>query len=207
VIDLCENPPRSFSLSRSAERLEWKIVPWSELKPHIDVFEADGKVRTGLLVFNNPINLTDPYGLTFIGKAVTFVIKLAKGGKVVGVKVSNVTEAVKSAEEGAKFIKCPSKDAAKKAAQEFGEGKSPIHEVDKKTGTPHYHDAARQAHFLYSLAGALTLSSYAQGGSAFERYAAGGLDLINPLSLPQDVIDIADALSGSGGGGSCPCEQ
>jgi len=67
---------RAFSSSRSAdlsavalakeEPLELKRVPWSALKPHIDVFEADGKVRTGLLVGNNPVNETDPDGLGIV---------------------------------------------------------------------------------------------------------------------------------------------
>jgi len=54
-----------------------KIISWSELKPHIDVFEADGKARTGLLVANNPINYFDPDGLGKIG----FIIKTVKGIK------------------------------------------------------------------------------------------------------------------------------
>jgi len=70
VIKLDERPSMTgnFPPSRSALRLgeELKIVPWSELKPHIDVFEADGKVRTGLLVGNNPINWIDPFGLATI---------------------------------------------------------------------------------------------------------------------------------------------
>ena len=63
VIDLVENRIRGFPSSRSAEPLELKIVPWSALKPHIDVFEADGKERTGLFAANNPINYRDPLGL------------------------------------------------------------------------------------------------------------------------------------------------
>jgi len=62
VIDLVENRIRGLPSSRPSERLEWKIVPWSELKPHIDVFEADGKGRIGLFVANNPINKVDPTG-------------------------------------------------------------------------------------------------------------------------------------------------
>jgi len=64
VIDLQDLSTRTgFSSSRSVEPLELKRVSWSELKPHIDVFEADGKARTGLLVGNNPVNWVDPYGL------------------------------------------------------------------------------------------------------------------------------------------------
>ena len=76
VLELVENRAGSFSSSRSAdlsavvppygtkeEPLELKIVPWSELKPHIDVFEGTGKARTGLFTLNNPVNLVDPSGL------------------------------------------------------------------------------------------------------------------------------------------------
>jgi len=79
VLDLGENLIRNLPPSRSALRLEedhpsqgdlaleLKIVPWSELKPHSDVFEADGKVRTGLLVFNNPVNWIDLDGRALFG--------------------------------------------------------------------------------------------------------------------------------------------
>ena len=67
VIELGERPSTAgnFPPSRSALRLEeeLKIVSWSELKPHIDVFEADGKARIGLFVANNPVNWRDPFGL------------------------------------------------------------------------------------------------------------------------------------------------
>ena len=77
VLDVIEVQDRSaarrFSPSRfpsPARRLaggrlekEWEIIPWSTLKPHIDVFEADGKARTGLFVANNPIRWRDPFGL------------------------------------------------------------------------------------------------------------------------------------------------
>ena len=71
MIDLVENRIRGLPSSRSPSRLEgWKIVPWSELKPHIDVFEVDGKERIGLFVSNNPINYVDPFG--FLTELLTF---------------------------------------------------------------------------------------------------------------------------------------
>jgi len=66
VIDLRENPTRSFSSSRLTDRLEWKVVSWSELARDADVYEADGKARIGLFVSNNPINFVDPFGLVQI---------------------------------------------------------------------------------------------------------------------------------------------
>jgi len=66
VIDLRENPTRSFSSSRLTDRLEWKVVPWSELARDADVFEASGKMRIGLFVANNPVNWSDPDGLLTI---------------------------------------------------------------------------------------------------------------------------------------------
>jgi len=67
VLDVIETalrlPTRTLFPSRLRLEGELKIVSWSELKPHIDVFEADGKARTGLLVGNNPINEIDPLGL------------------------------------------------------------------------------------------------------------------------------------------------
>jgi len=81
VIDLVENRIRGFPSSRSAEPLELKIVPWSELKPHIDVFEADGKARTGLFVANNPINEIDPFGLQGLNLAPTNSATAFPGGQ------------------------------------------------------------------------------------------------------------------------------
>jgi len=80
VIDLVENRIRGFPSSRSAEPLELKIVSWSELKPHIDVFEADGKGRIGLFVANNPVNLTDPFGLTLEDVGIENFIERSQAG-------------------------------------------------------------------------------------------------------------------------------
>jgi hypothetical protein len=67
VFGFCETPDLSEILpsSRCSVRLEeeWRVVSWSELKPHSDVFEETGEVRTGLFCWNNPINNIDPDGL------------------------------------------------------------------------------------------------------------------------------------------------
>jgi hypothetical protein len=66
VIELEANRLGAISFSRHAGQLKgWKVVAWGALKPRIDVFEADGKVRTGLICRNNPVNMIDPSGLTW----------------------------------------------------------------------------------------------------------------------------------------------
>jgi len=69
VFDLFQDqlPKPSFP-SRSYLQLEeeLRVVSWSELQSHIDVFEETGEVRTGLFLANNPINWIDPLGLITI---------------------------------------------------------------------------------------------------------------------------------------------
>jgi len=88
------NLPPSRPPSRLEEEL--KIVSWSELKPHIDVFEADGKARTGLLVGNNPINWTDPLGfkVTFTSKKQSLIDKANEALKKAGTKCSKLQELI-----------------------------------------------------------------------------------------------------------------
>jgi hypothetical protein len=96
-----------------------------------------------------------------------------------------------------------SRKEAQEAAKAAGGGKKPIHEVDKKTGNGHYHLADRAGgHAIYEntkfFAGALTFGYYAKDANAepYLQTAADWLDLINPLSIGQDVFDVSDAISG-----------
>ena len=141
---------------------------------------------------NDPIDNLDPDGLSWVGKITPKIIKLIKGRRAA--KATSVEEAVRLYKEGEDFVMCPSRGVAKKAAQQAGGGHPPLHEIDKKTGAPHYHPVDRSGHFLYSLAGALTLSHYAEGHGGFFEGAAFVGDLVNPLSLPQDILDIKDAI-------------
>ena len=131
--------------------------------------------------------------------------------------MKSADQAVEAAKEGAEFVSCPSKDVARQAAEKAGGGKPPIHEIDETTGQAHYHTADwDNTHFLYSVGAAgaiassqdfqspsptrffskaLTLSSYAEQGSDYEKDASAVLDLINPLSILQDVIDIYDIVT------------
>lgn len=146
-------------------------------------------------VGNDPINLIDDSGLSAIGKTVVKIIKLVKQRRAV--RATSIDDALRLYKEGEEFIKCPAKDAAKEAARRANGGSPPIYEKDKKTGEKHYHPNDRSSHFLWGLAGALTFSYYAEGYGTFAELDAAGLDMINPLSLPQDILDIKDALYGS----------
>ena len=46
------------------------------------------------------------------------------------------------------------------------------------------------SHIFFDVAAGLTLSHYAEGSSPFVKGAAAVGDLVNPLTIPQDVIDI-----------------
>jgi RHS repeat-associated protein len=143
-------------------------------------------------VYNDPVNGLDPDGLSAIGKVFPKIIKLIKGRRAV--KATSVDDAIRLYKEGESFVMCPTKDAAKEAARKAGGGSPPIHEIDKKTGAPHYHPRDRSGHFLYGIAGALTFGHYAEGHGGFLEGAAFVGDLFNPLSLPQDILDIINGI-------------
>jgi hypothetical protein len=61
----------------------------------------------------------------------------------------------------------------------------------------HYHPNPRTGgHIFYSVAAALTISHYVQCTDCIEAKLATVGDFFNPLSLPQDIIDIKDTISG-----------
>lgn len=145
-------------------------------------------------VGNNPVIFIDPYGESFIGKIVVFTFK--GGRKVVG-KVRHFRDAARALKEGENVL-CKSRRAAKEVAEAAGEGKRAIHEIDKKTGRAHYHISDRTGgHALYGIAAALTVSHYAEGQGSIAEGGAVVIDLINPLSLPNDILEIKDAIFGN----------
>lgn len=93
-----------------------------------------------------------------------------------------------------------SRNNAKEIAQGAGGGKTPIHEVDKKTGEPHYHTHDRSGgHVLYSIASALSVEHWgdAVGDEGFANFG-WMVDLVNPLTLPKDILDVKAAICGEG---------
>ena len=138
-----------------------------------------------------PLTYVDPTGLGRV-KAFAKVVELTVGGgrKVVGKLYSR--EAARAAQEGGEDVILRTEKRAREFAREFSDGGTPIKEVGKGKGQyPHYHPSHRSGgHIFYSIAGGLTLSHYAQGrGSILETLAFLG-DIVNPLSLGQDAIDL-----------------
>lgn len=141
---------------------------------------------------SDPVNMSDPFGLSPIGKIIKLLVR---GFKVVerDVEFRRAVEAVRAGED---FL-AQNRRIAKDVAREAGGGKSPIGpELSKGEGSrPHYHTADRSGgHVFYSIAAGLTFSHYTQGGSTALRVAGEIADFFNPLSLPQDLIEIKQLL-------------
>jgi len=153
---------------------------------------------------NNPENLTDPNGQSWIGKVIGKVVKLGfrKGMKVVR-KIRSAKDLRRLAKEGEDLL-VRGKKNARKLAKAGGNGKEPIHHKahgKKKDGFKnHFHPSGGGGgHIFYetliSTAAGLTVSHYAEGSGTVLKTAAAALDLVNPLSLPQDVIDITEEVT------------
>lgn len=155
-----------------------------------DPIEEEGGVNLYGFVKNDTVGGIDYLGESAIGKVVVFIAKgTTKGFKTIKT-VENVDEAARLLREGEDVV-FKSESLARRAAQQAGEGATPIKEFDQASQSWHYHPADRcGGHALYTAVGVVTLSYYAKGqGAAVETAAAAG-DLVNPLSLGQDLLDI-----------------
>jgi hypothetical protein len=153
-------------------------------------------------VEGGPLLYYDPDGLGK-AKAVIKLVELTFGNRKVMGRFGSRQAAIDAQQEGADLL-LPTRSSAREIAQELGDGKPPIHEVGKGKGQyPHYHPAGRKGgHIFYAAAAGLTLSHYAQGhGTLLESLAFVG-DLFNPLSLPQDAIDLYEFFIQNGESGT-----
>ncbi len=158
------------------------------------------KIRIGLagglnlngFANGDPVNFSDPFGLSPIGSIIRL---LTRGFKFVerDIEFVRAVEAVREGED----VLVKTRRVAKDVAREAGGGKAPVGpELHVGEGNrPHFHMADRSGgHIFYSVAAGLTVSHYAQGAPAFFRDAAAIADFFNPLSLPQDLIDLKQAV-------------
>lgn len=147
-------------------------------------------------VQNSPVDLVDYLGQSFVGKVVVFVVKgSAKGIKAIK-EIRSVEEAAVLVKEG-EDVSMKSEKLAREVALKAGDGGTPIKEIDKATGQPHYHPADRcGGHILYSVAEGLTVSYYVKDQNEWAHFFAGVLDFFNPLSVPNDVIEVKAVIFG-----------
>ncbi|MCM0593810.1 MAG: CARDB domain-containing protein [Gloeotrichia echinulata DEX184] len=109
-------------------------------------------------------------------------------------------------------VEPPSNVDGKQLAKDLGGGRKPVFEIDKKTGTPHWHpnDRTPATHIektrrgsasvellstISTITGALTLPYWANKyfpDKPWVNIGAEILDFFNPLSLPQDILDLWD---------------
>ena len=101
-------------------------------------------------------------------------------------------DAVKAGDD----VIAPSQQAARRVARAAGDGRRPVGPERSPGGRPHYHVSGREgaAHVFYSVAAGLTFSHYAKDASPLVQGAAAVADFFNPLSIANDIIEIAEEL-------------
>src|SRR5439155_25313752 len=108
-----------------------------------DPMDEQGGLNLYAFVFNDPEGSIDPLGETAVGKGVAKACRLgAKSLRKAFKPALSRQEAIDAVKRGEDVI-ANSRNAAKHIAQGAGDGKQPIHEIDKKTGSPHYHPHGR----------------------------------------------------------------
>ena len=133
----------------------------------------------------------DPDGASEF-KVIAKVIELIFGERKV-LRTLHSWEAVREAQKTEDVLMREERDAIR-LAREAGNGETPIKEMSQGKGQyRHYHPGDRSGgHIFYNIAGALTISHYAQGHGPVVDFLAGIADLFNPLSVGQDVLDVWD---------------
>ena len=94
----------------------------------------------------------------------------------------------------------PNRRVAREVAEAASDGRRPVG-PERSPGPgnrPHYHTAGRNgSHVFYSVAAALTASHCVQNSGPLAKGAAFVVDLVNPLALLQDIVDVKEAIVGS----------
>jgi RHS repeat-associated protein len=155
-----------------------------------------GGINTYAYVGGGPLSHVDPSGRSVAGKLIKLCVKGAKTIK------KNVTfdEAVSAIKEGEDIV-AKNRTTARDIAREAGGGKPPVHDGahgSKSDGfKPHYHPNGRSGgHVFYKIVGGMTLTYWAEECQCMNTTATQIVDLVNPLSLPNDVVEIIDEVTG-----------
>jgi RHS repeat-associated protein len=159
-------------------------------------------------VNDNPVMAIDVLGLSGLGKIVKLTLK---GLKTTATCVSK-EKLIKAVKEGEDVS--GSRALMREVFTEAGDGSAPVFHKAHGGGKgadakfydhyhlgPEYHGGAHG--FIQGFApftAPLTVAYYAKGHGALPEVAAEVIDFFNPLSLPQDIVDIADEITGFCGG-------
>ena len=145
-------------------------------------------------VLGDPISFQDPQGFSLVGKVINLGIK---GFKSLGRgNTDDLVAAVKSGED----VIAKNRNQAEQIARAAGDGKRPVHDNPhgpREEGyRPHYHPFGREGgHVFYSIAPMLTASYYLQGFGCGAQFVGTVLDIVNPLSLPNDLLELYKELA------------
>lgn len=156
-----------------------------------DPIGLDGGDNTYLYADANPLVSMDPSG-----EGPIKLIKLCvKGYRIL--RPATFKEAVKAARRGEDVLASSHKEAKQIARAASDSGKYATRDAAHgEDYMPHYHPEPRTgAHVFYQIAAGLTLEHYACSDCFSGKLAWVG-DFFNPLSTPQDVIDIVDLING-----------
>jgi RHS repeat-associated protein len=151
-------------------------------------------------VGGSPVSFLDPDGLGRM-RAVLWLVERTPQGLRLLEKLASRKEAARLVHEGADVLAKNEKDLAFRIAEEAGGGRAPIWEAahGEHGYRPHYHPYGREGgHVFYSVAGALTAAHYAEGHGRILEFLAGVADIVNPLSVGQDILDLYSFLSPDG---------
>jgi RHS repeat-associated protein len=160
-----------------------------------DPIGINGGIDTYLYADANPLVTVDPNG-----QGPLKLIKLCVQGYK-ELKLLTFPEAVKAARRGEDVLASSHKEAKQIARAASESGKYATRDPAHGDGMmPHYHPKPRTgAHVFYQIAGALTFEHYVECTDCWKAKLAWVGDFINPLSTPQDLIDLTGAGDDDGG--------
>jgi hypothetical protein len=151
---------------------------------------SDG-TNTYAYVANDPNSGIDPSGLS-----VFKIVKLCADGYKI-VKTVDFKRAVQALRRGEDVLASSTKQARKVAKAAGKKGKATRDPPHKDGYMPHHHPKPRTGgHVFRDMAAGMTIADHVECESCIHAYLAEIGDFLNPLSAPNDLIEIYDVIEG-----------